>query len=414
MTIEVRVPTTGNAGEDAVIVELTVELGSAVAQGDVLAVLETAKAAVDVEAPIDGVVLEIRCAPGEEVAEHSVLLVMGQAGESVSQENEAPSPGEQSPENPMPANQGPLPDIPPFSGNSPSVAASPRAKLLAERNGIDLSGLAGSGPGGRIIVPDVLVQKASPAPAGNPLMKPSFGTVGVGEYRVVPVRGARKITAQRMAQSLQDSAQVTLTRYAQATALVSFHQRLRTYRELHGSSRISLSDMINFALAQTLPQHLAANSIFDWEGIRQYTTVNLGVAVDTGSALVVPVVMDASQKTLPELAEATKTLVDKARAGKIELADMEHGTFTVTNLGMFGVHWFTPVLNAPQSCILGVGAIHQQSPEIPALLPLSLTFDHRALDGAEAARTLAAIADSIENIDLLSTGSGAEAKGAAA
>jgi pyruvate dehydrogenase E2 component (dihydrolipoamide acetyltransferase) len=413
MAIEVRVPTTGNAGEDAVVVELTVERGSAVAQGDVVAVLETAKAAVDVEAPVDGVVLEIRCAPGDEVAEHSVLLVMGQAGESVVQETEAPSPGERSPESPLPANQGLLEDIPAFSGNSP-LSASPRAKLLAERNGIDLSSLAGSGPGGRIIVPDVLAHKASQAPASNPLMKPSLGTVAVGDYRVVPVRGARKITAQRMAQSLQDSAQVTLTRYAQATALVSFHQRLRTYRELHGSSRISLSDMINFALAQTLPQHLAANSTFDWEGIRQYTTVNLGVAVDTGSALVVPVVMDASQKTLPELAEATKTLVDKARAGKIELADMEHGTFTVTNLGMFGVHWFTPVLNAPQSCILGVGAIHQQSPEIPALLPLSFTFDHRALDGAEAARALAAIADSIENIDLLSTGSGAEAKGAVA
>jgi pyruvate dehydrogenase E2 component (dihydrolipoamide acetyltransferase) len=148
---------------------------------------------------------------------------------------------------------------------------------------------------------------------------------------------------------------------------------------------------------------VAANSIFDWEGIRQYSTVNLGVAVDTGAALVVPVVKHADAMSLPQLSAATTALVAKARAGAMAVNDMADGTFTVTNLGMFGVHWFTPVLNTPQSCILGVGAIHQPSSAVPALLPLSFTFDHRALDGAEAARSLAAISEAIENIDVISS-----------
>jgi len=400
MTTDIRVPTTGNAGDDAVIQELKVSLGSTVSAGDVVAVLETAKAALDVESPVDGIVLDVRCAVGDDIAEYAVIMVLGEPGEAL--------PTAASPSEPF---VEAIPDSPHLVAPSAAperstttLKVSPRARILAERKGIDVASLHGSGPGGRRIVPDVLSHSTSEStpPVSKPTASPGGNSDGLGDYVLVPVRGARKITAQRMMQSLQESAQVTLTRYASADSLRSFHDRLRAHRDAQGLPRISLSDLVNFAVVHTLPHHGVANSIFDGEGIRQYSSVNLGVAVDTGNALVVPVVRGAHLKSLAELAAATSALVEKARSGSIELADMADGTFTVTNLGMFGVHWFTPVLNTPQSCILGVGAIHQPTPDQPALLPLSFTFDHRALDGANAARALAAIADSIDNIDIIS------------
>jgi len=405
MSIEVRVPTTGNAGEDAVLAELKASAGDAVTAGQVLAVLETAKAALEVESPADGVVLGVRCAVGDEVAEHSVLLIIGKPGETL------PTGGVEATrlkENHGTVDAGnalapdPTSHSSPVSPPAPGQAVSPRARLLAERRGIDLASIRGSGPGGRIIVPDVLSSGIS-SPSGGQ----AEGLMGdasaphLGHHTLVPVRGARKVTAQRMAQSLKDSAQVTLTRYASADALVSFHERLRKYLDSQEQSRISLSDLVNFAVAQSLPRYPAANSIFDWDGIRQYSGVNLGVAVDTGSALLVPVVTQAHLRSLTELSSATQRLVEKARAGTLQMDEMEGGTFTVTNLGMFGIHWFTPVLNTPQSCILGVGALHRPSAGAPALLPLSFTFDHRALDGADAARALAGIAEALESIDVI-------------
>lgn len=405
MAIEVRVPTTGNAGEDAVVLEIRAAVGSTVNQGDIVAVLETAKASIDVEAPESGTVLDLRCAEGDEVPEHSILLVLGEPGEAVPSDD-SPSAAEVTTDHSEPSTHESLP-AEPAATPSPRlipegrrVPASPRARLLAERNGIDLAGLRGTGPGGRIIVPDVLSQK-NRVGGGD-----SAGPVTTGpeesDYTVVPVRGARKVTAQRMTQSLQDSAQLTLNRYVHADRLLSFNSRLRAHTEANNLAKVSINDMVNFAVSQTLVNFPALNSEFSWEGIRQHRSVHLGVAVDTGSALLVPVVRSAHTMSLLQLAQATKAVVERCRSGAFEMADMEGGTFTVTNLGMFGVHWFTPVLNPPQSGILSVGAIHQPTPDQPALLPLSLTFDHRALDGAEAARALQAISEAIENIDVVS------------
>lgn len=399
MSVEIRVPTTGNAGEDAVVIELRAPLGSTVTEGDVVAVLETAKASVDVESPGSGTVLDVRCVEGDEVAEHSVLLVIGEPGEVVTAVTEPPSQSQA----PV-LSHSELPPAPAGESQQPTdrVATSPRARILAERNGIDLSTLSGSGPGGRIIMPDVLAKKSSVS-ASTPATKDSFHAgAELTPATVQPVRGARKVTATRMSQSLQDSAQVTLNRYVAADVLVAFSKRLRVFTESKELPKVSINDMVNFAVAQVLPQYPAANSHFSWDGIAQFTQVNLGVAVDTGTALLVPVIRNAHTLSLLELADRTRTIAERARSGGLDMADMEDGTITVTNLGMFGVHWFTPVLNPPQSCILGVGALHQPTPDAPALLPLSFTFDHRALDGAEAARCLAAVSDALENIDALS------------
>ena len=400
MSVEIRVPTTGNAGEDAVVIELRATLGSTVAEGEVVAVLETAKASVDVEAPAAGTVLDIACAEGDEVAEHSVLLIIGEPGEVVvtlpAPTSDAPVESLVSPEPPAHA-----PALSAHHSSSDRIASSPRARLLAERNGIDLSDVTGSGPSGRIIVPDVLAKKNTPAPQTSSSQSPA-AVADLVPANIQPVRGARKVTATRMSQSLQEAAQVTLNRYVSADVLVAFSKRLRVFTEAKNLPKVSINDMVNFAVAQVLPNYRAANSHFSWDGIAQFTQVNLGVAVDTGTALLVPVIRNAHTLSLLDLADQTRTVAEKARSGSLDMADMENGTITVTNLGMFGVHWFTPVINPPQSCILGVGALHQPTPEAPALLPLSFTFDHRALDGAEAARCLAAISDALENIDALS------------
>lgn len=402
MAVEVRVPTTGNAGEDAVVVELRATLGSAVSEGNVVAVLETAKASVEVEAPHSGTVIDLSCQEGDEVAEHSVLLVIGEPGEIVSATSSSPGGVSEGPsEHPSPPlASGAVSDD--RHDVSQRIPISPRARLIAERNGIDISTISGSGPRGRIVVPDVLARKNAGSQGSSSAPTPSGGLSGAEDSTVVPVRGARKVTASRMSQSLSESAQVTLNRYVAADVLMSFNARLRKSTELHGLHKVGINDLVNLAVARVLPSYPAANSHFSWDGIAQFTRVHLGVAVDTGSALLVPVIRDAHTLSLLELADQARKVAERARAGALELSEMENGTFTVTNLGMFGVHWFTPVLNPPQSGILGVGALHQPTPDIPALLPLSLTFDHRALDGAEAARFLAAVSDALENIDALS------------
>jgi pyruvate dehydrogenase E2 component (dihydrolipoamide acetyltransferase) len=456
MSIDVRVPTTGNAGEDAVIVDWSVSVGSQVSAGDVLVTLETAKATIEVEAPEGGEVLQILYESGAEVPEHEVLAILGAAGEVVARSepaSDADDPGASAPASATPAvavtdaaadadaaaaaaAASAAGETAPASASASTTAghrvkASPRARILAERNGIDLTAVTGSGPGGRIIIADVLAAKkqapaqqaptqqaashsapsqsapAQPAPATTPAAASAPAPLPPAaqpdaEFDLVPVRGARKVTAQRMLASLQGTAQVTLTRYADATAMLAYVKRLRAVTEARELPKIGVNDVLLFATARAVVKHPAANSVFDWDGIRQYRSVNLGFAVDTGQALLVPVIPGADRLSLAEVAAAAKASIEKARTGKLTTPEMEGGTFTVSNLGGLGVHWFTPVLNTPQSCILGVGAAHQTHPEAPGLLPLSLTFDHRAIDGAAAAALLADIAKAIETVDVLS------------
>ena len=422
MATDVRVPTTGNAGEDAVVLEWNVTEGSDVTAGQILVTLETAKATIDVEAPISGHVLKTFYAAGAEVGEHEVLAVLGEPAEQLQPDGSSAGPaadeddmGTTSPAYPTPAVMATQPrGGAEQDGRTPIPArrhsASPRARKLAGEFGIDLTSLSGTGPMGRIIIADVVAAKeganAEAAPAQQPVPTPPTidhaPSAPADEFTVVPVRGARKITAQRMHASLANSAQLTLTRYAKAKALLRYTKRLRHVTDATSAPRIGLNDLIMFAVARAVAQHPPANSWFDWDGIKQFTHVNLGFAVDTGQALLVPVIRFADTMTLSELSQAARTLVDRARSGALTPEEMDGGTFTVSNLGGLGIHWFTPVLNPPQTGILGVGAIHQSDRAAPSLLPLSLTFDHRAIDGAAAATLLADIASCIETVDVLS------------
>jgi pyruvate dehydrogenase E2 component (dihydrolipoamide acetyltransferase) len=397
MASELRVPTTGNAGEPAVVLKWNVQVGASVEAGEVLVSLETAKAVVEIEAPAAGTVLDIRFAEGDEAPEHEILALIGAPGEYVA----AAGPRLDPPTGSDPAAQTRPASIPTATPAQPSLAggrvkASPRARRLAAERGLDVTSLTGSGPLGRVVIADVVAASLSAASTSS-----TTPDAAAPPATTVPVQGARKVTAQRMHSSLHEAAQVTLTRYADADVLLSYASRLRAAADLHGDARIGINDLVLFATSRAVAKHPEANSWFSWEGITRFDDVNLGFAVDTGQALLVPVIRSANTLALAPLASQARALIERARSGKTTAEEMNGGTFTVSNLGGLGIHWFTPVLNPPQTCILGVGAAHRTHPDAPAQVPLSLTFDHRALDGASAAKLLGSIATAIEHVDTL-------------
>jgi pyruvate dehydrogenase E2 component (dihydrolipoamide acetyltransferase) len=401
MTSEVRVPTTGNAGEPAVVLKWNVQVGASVEAGEVLVSLETAKAVVEIEAPAAGTVLDIRFAEGDEAPEHEILALIGESAEFVPAAGSRPDPAT----GPEPVAQTPPAPIPAATPAQPSlrdgrVRASPRARRLAAEQDLDIASLTGSGPFGRVVIADVVAASLSTASTSSTTPDTAAGAAAP-TATTVPVRGARKLTAQRMHASLQEAAQLTLTRYAEADVLLSYASKLRAAADLRGDARIGINDLVLFATARAVAKHPEANSWFSWDGITRFDDVNLGFAVDTGQALLVPVIPAANTLALAALASKARALIERARSGKTTDEEMNGGTFTVSNLGGLGIHWFTPVLNLPQTCILGVGAAHRTHPDAPAQVPLSLTFDHRALDGASAARLLGSIATAIEHVDTL-------------
>jgi pyruvate dehydrogenase E2 component (dihydrolipoamide acetyltransferase) len=402
MASEVRVPTTGNAGEPVVLLKGNVQVGASVEAGEVLVSVETAKAVVEIEAPAAGTVLDIRFAEGDQAAEHEILALIGDPAEFVPAAGSRPDPATGS-EPAAQTSPAPMPKATPAEPplGSGRMRVSPRARRLATERGLDITSLTGSGPLGRVLIADVVAAPVSAASTSSTTPDTAAGAAAP-TATTVPVRGARKVTAQRMHASLQETAQVTLTRYADADVLLSYARRLRATADLDGDVRIGINDLVLFATSRAVAKHPEANSWFSWDGIKRFDDVNLGFAVDTGQALLVPVIRSANTLALAALASQARALIERARSGKITDEEMNGGTFTVSNLGGLGIHWFTPVLNPPQTCILGVGAAHQTHPEVPAQVPLSLTFDHRALDGASAATLLGSIATAIERVDTLS------------
>jgi pyruvate dehydrogenase E2 component (dihydrolipoamide acetyltransferase) len=216
---------------------------------------------------------------------------------------------------------------------------------------------------------------------------------------IIKVRGARKITAQRMRASLQETAQVTLTRYSDASQVVALRAELKASGSADGGGLCpTINDIILYCVSRVLAEFPEINARYTPEGIERHSTVNLGFAVDTGKALLVPVIQNANNLTLGEIAQRSTDLIGLAKTGKISAEDMTGGTFTVSNLGGLGIHWFTPVLNAPEVGILGIGSMYSATPDSDPQLPLSLTFDHQAIDGAAAAKVLAAVAAAIAGV----------------
>ena len=434
MAESVVMPKLGNTVESAILLNWQAQVGDVIQAGDLLCEIETDKATVEVESSATGTLLAQLVAVGEEAPVLSPIAIVGEAGESV----DALLPP-QPPSVPPSAwggadlTQQP-PSVPPSAWGEANRAErqriSPRARNLAQRKQLDTSGVRGTGPDGRIIERDIeaaLNARPSLTPVARNMLDSGDYTLGASSggrvtkadlvpatpargVKEIPLRGTRKLIAQRMLHSLQSTAQLTLNASADAAALRAFRARLKASHESLGLREIGINELLLYAVARTLPQHLELNAHFDNDAIFQHDAVHLAQAVDTERGLLVPVIRDADALSLRELAAQARQLADACRNGKIQPDQLQGGTFTVSNLGSYGIESFTPILNPPQVALLGVGAIQLKAVERAgevAFIPhigLSLTINHQVVDGAPAARFLAALGKTIADIDLLALG----------
>lgn len=285
--------------------------------------------------------------------------------------------------------EGDVPEAPPAPEPPKRIAASPAARKLAAELNVDLADVDGSGPRGRITREDVQAAAEAPAPA-----QPSAGTA-------TRMSAMRRTIAERMHSSLRDTAQLTMDMEVDVTDLVKLRGNL-TGEWADDGVRVTYTDLVLVAAARALIRHPKMNACLSDDAITTYDYAHVGMAVALDEGLIVPVIRDAHEKPLREVARESADLAARARAGSLGLGDLTGGTFTVTSLGMFGVDTFTPILNPPQAGILGVGRIydgvkwHDGTPVRTPMLRLSLTWDHRVLDGAPAAEFLTTVREYLE------------------
>jgi pyruvate dehydrogenase E2 component (dihydrolipoamide acetyltransferase) len=420
MATPVIMPKQGQSVESCIIVGWKKRVGDAVKAGDILCEVETDKATFEVESPAAGTLLAIFHEQGADVPVLMPIAAIGSPGENVDAlrggGSAAAAPASAAAPAAAPAPRAAAPAAAPVSTvtaasqtSNGKIKASPRAKAAAAARGIDLAGLKGTGPGGRIIERDVLsagpVSGARPAAA---VIAPAAIALAPGQVKEVKVTGIRKLISERMLASIQTTAQLTMHSAADARALQSLRKKFKESPESLGLREVTINDMVLFAVSRVLTQYPDVNALLTGDTLQMHSSVHLGFAVDTPRGLMVPVVRNAHALSLRDLARESARLVKGCREGGITPAEMAGGTFTVTNLGTFGVHGFTPVLNVPQVAILGVGAIVPgpvMDPEgavtfIPQI-SLSLTINHQVVDGAPGARFLQALAADISRFDLL-------------
>ncbi len=452
MAKKVILPKLGQTMEEGTIVEWLKQEGDEVGRGDVLFTLESDKAVLEVESRSKGVLRKILLEPGVAVPVMMPVGIIGDADEDIAAlvaeaqaelAGEAPSAAEAEPE--APSDQAEQVEetstgetaagIQPAQAPGGRVIASPRARRVAREKGVELAGITGSGPNGRIVEQDVLDYLAS-QPAATPLARKTAEQLGVdleelvaagGRIRaedvraaaaapaapapaageLVPMKGVRAVIAERMARSHDETAPISLFAEADATAFVELREQLKqAFAEELGFS-IGYNDLLAYIVARCLREYPYMNIRLEEGGIRHLPDVNIGMAVDSERGLLVPVLRDADQKTVKELAIEFRELVGRAREGRAQPDDLSGGTFTITNLGMYGIDYFTAMINLPEAAILSVGRIRQEPAvvegeiAIRSRMGLGLTADHRIVDGAPAARFLQAIVRYVEKPYLL-------------
>ena len=410
MATEIVMPKLGLTMESGTISAWLVEEGQEVQKGQALLEIATDKVTMEVEAQADGILRKIMVSAGQEVPVSTTIGVIAAADEDIGSfvaaapSDPAPSPPASAPAAappPTPAPPTPTPQAPTLAADSAGRRphkTSPKARKIAAEHGLDLVGVNGSGPGGRIVSADVLalVEQARSAPAIAPAPAP------VAEGRIELSR-AEQVAAERLTASYQQIPHIHLSMDVSAVWL----QQFRTGYQLEGK-KISFNDLIVKATARTLSEFPRVNSLEDGGHFRYASQINVGVAVAAEQGLVVPVIRDAAEKTIEEIALEGTRLIDAARHGQLRPDDMMGGTFTISNLGMFGISRFTAIINPPQVAILAVGAIENRvvasgvdSFAVRPQLTLTLATDHRVVDGALGARFLARLKEVLETPGLL-------------
>lgn len=444
----ILMPKQGITVESCTISKWLKKVGDQINVGDVLFEYETDKASFECEATAAGELLAIFFNDGDEVPVLVNVCAVGANGENVDalrpQVDGAAAPAEEPAEvpaeTPAPAVEAPVAAPAPVIPEG-ELKASPRAKNLAAQQKVDIRLASPTGPYGRVIERDIRELIASGKGATGAAFaavqsgvagqyagtgiggkvsvndlaaKPAAETAPAAAQTAAPaytdekLPGIRKTIAKAMMNSLQGMAQLTNVTTFDATAIMSYRARLKANAEKLGLPNITINDIILYAVSRILPKYKNINAnMLEGDILRTFTNVQLGVAVDTERGLMVPTIADANLKSLSEIAAEAKTLAKAAQGGSISPDQLRGGSFTVTNLGSLGVETFTPVINPPQTAILGVGGIvtrvREENGQIKTYpsMALCLTYDHRVVDGAPAARFAKELANALENFDLL-------------
>ena len=448
MAVEVILPVLGETMDEATIIKWLADVGQPVKKGEPLYQVETDKAVLEVDAPASGVPGQILCGAGSKVPVLTVVGLITAPDEDISAVRGA--------KDTQAANTAPVAKQEPLPGRelgAPAVGrilASPRARKLAELRHVDLDQVKGTGPSGRIVERDVEAHLAPQAAdsaariAPTPVARKVAAEAGVQLAAVqgsglggritkadieaalpraalvpqkpaitapirqsVPLAGVRRIIAERMSRSAHTTARVTLTTEADATDFAQLRASLKQQFESTLGFAVSYTDILVAIAARALRECAYMNVRLAGEEVQSLSSINVGVAVDTERGLLVPVIRDADRKGIVELARTLHELAERARTGKSMPDDLAGGTFTITNLGMYEIDAFTPIINLPECAILGVGrlrgmpVVHQGQISVRQMMVLSLTFDHRLVDGAPAARFLQCIKQLVEQPYLL-------------
>jgi pyruvate dehydrogenase E2 component (dihydrolipoamide acetyltransferase) len=438
MATDVLLPKLGLTQDEGTIVRWAKAEGSRVSKGEPLFEVLTDKATIEVEAPASGVLLRILVPEGATAPVATPIALIGEPGEAAPAAGVPAGPGRSDSDSPAAGAASPVAaqsvdaaklrapaavgagDAPRGNGR---IRISPRARALAAAQGIDVRSLRGSGPDGRIIERDVRraaesrprgappVAAAVPAAATVRPAAPSVDAAGARKASTLSGVAAhlRAVIARRMTESLRTSAQLTLTTEVDMAEAAQLREEAGAELERRGGARPTYTDLVVRAVAIALRDHPRLNARWDPAsgGVRLLPEIHVGVAVALDEGLAVPVIRHTDRATLAEIAAAVRERSERARALRLRPDEMDGGTFTVTNLGMYDVDAFTPILNPPEAAILGVGRVHRRAVavgdrvEVRPVMALSLTFDHRVVDGAPAAQFLQRVKHVLEHPYLL-------------
>jgi len=451
MAVGIVMPKAGNSVEECILSKWRIKEGDTIKKGDIIADAETDKTEIEIEATADGTVLKLFWEPGAIIPVLVNICAVGTPGEDASalapsgaaapaadapKAEAAPAPEAPKAEAPAPA-AAPTPTPAPTGDAANNAPMSPRAKMFLAEHPFIVPAIQGSGANGRIIAADVeaayqnsprlsptaaaivgtglngmvlaadLAAAAAPAPAAPaaPAAAPAAAADTITEK---PFSNIRKVIAKRLLESLTGMAQYTLNAEADVSGLLALRAKIKAQSEKLGLANINIGDMVMYAVIKALQIHPEMNGEYANNVVKLHSAVHIGFACDTPKGLLVPVLHNSDTMTLAEMCRTVKAMAKQAKDGNLPPDDMNGATFTVSNLGSFGITTFTPVISAPQLAMLGVGKtvlrpIRTASGEIvfKDYMQLSLTMNHMVIDGAQGARFLQTLKDLIENFELI-------------
>lgn len=412
MSTNIMMPKLGMTMKEGTVEEWHVQEGDSVNKGDIIVSISSEKLTQDVEAPVNGTILKITTQAGEEAKVKTSIGVIGESGETI-EENDQENASERndtSKESDVNSNESPPPkEDSTNQSKGERIFISPLARNMADKNNLDISRIDGTGGNGRITKLDIQrvlengLDKKDPKTTDTPSAT-SVPSSSVGEG----LNPIRKRIAQNMRQSLEQTAQLTLHRKVNADSLLSFKEKLSVELSNAGQDvKLSITALLAKAVVLSLKEYKKINVRYENGELQAFDDVHLGIATSLDEGLMVPVIKEADSKSIGALANEIKVSAEKVRNGDTSDVALSGATFTITNMGTSEIEYFTPILNVGEAGILGVGAmqsevvIHDGNVKQIQRLPLSLTFDHQLLDGADAAEYLKVLAKYIENPYLL-------------